>query len=115
MNYADAACNDQPANSSTFEIVQSSLAKRRAAERRFRLYGIAGIAAGLLFLLVLLVDIAGKGYTAFLQTQIQLDVHFDPAVLDPGKTRTRKKDLYRLISSGAAFELRDKVLDDVEL
>ena len=128
---------------STFDIVQKSLAKRRAAERRFRLYGIAGILMGLAFLVILFVDIASKGYTAFEQTQIQLDIYFDPTVLDPqhtgdremlskadynglikksllalfpdAKSRREKKELYALVSCGASFQLRDMVMNDNSL
>ncbi len=89
--------NNSPSNSdatsvseglSTFDIVQKSLAKRRAAERRFKFYGMASIVLGLMFLLILFADIFGKGYSAFVQTQIKLEIHFDPAMVDPDGSRS---------------------------
>jgi phosphate transport system permease protein len=59
------------------------LKRRYAAERRFRLYGLAAISVGILFLAVMLVSIVGKGYTSFLQTSILLPITFDAAVIDP--------------------------------
>jgi len=131
---------DRPDKLSTFEIVRKSLAKRRAAERRFRLYGITGIVIGLAFLLVLFADIAGKGYTAFVRTQVKLDIYFDPAVMDPensadqdalsradynglikkaiqtlfpdATSRQDKKELNSMVSSGASYALRDTVMND---
>ncbi|HVK90570.1 MAG TPA: phosphate ABC transporter permease PstA [Mycoplana sp.] len=61
--------------------------RRYAAERRFRIYGVAAIAFGLAFLFVLLWSVAGKGYTAFQQTEITLPVEFSEKVIDPGNKR----------------------------
>src|SRR3546814_19402893 len=67
--------------------VRKSLARRYAAEKRFRLYGLLSIVAALTFLLLLLGSIGSKGYTAFVQTQIRLDITFDESAIDPEKTR----------------------------
>jgi phosphate transport system permease protein len=61
----------------------AGLAKRRSAEKRFRLFGLASIVAGLIFLLVLFVSIIGNGYSAFTYSNVALDITFDPAVIDP--------------------------------
>ncbi len=53
--------------------------RRYAAERRFRLYGIAAIVAALGVLAVLLFTIVSQGYTAFVNTEIELEVYVDPA------------------------------------
>jgi len=58
------------------------LRRRYAAERRFRLYGLAAIAFGLLFLFLLLSSVVSKGYTAFLQTKITIPVEFSEQVID---------------------------------
>lgn len=63
------------------ELVRKSLAKRYRKEKRFRLYGIMAIAVALLALLVLFVDIIGKGHTGFIKTTITLDVAFDSDVM----------------------------------
>jgi phosphate transport system permease protein len=116
----------------TIDIVQRGLARRYRTERRFRLYGLSAIIASLLFLSLLFFSIIGKGYSAFEQTFIQLDVYFDPAILRqdalasadyqglikqslrkmfPDVTgRQDKRELYGLVSSGASFQLRDMVL-----
>ncbi len=114
------------------------LRQRHAAERRFRIYGISAIVIAAVVLVALLGSIANRGASAFFQTEIALDIYFDPEVIDPEGTRapdalysanyqtlakralaTRfpevtdrraKRALTRLISSGAGFELRGMVL-----
>lgn len=55
------------------------LARRYAAERRFRLYGLAGIAFAGLMLVLLVGSIAQKGYSAFWQTYMEIEVAFPTA------------------------------------
>lgn len=61
--------------------------RRYAAERRFRFYGMAAIAFGLVFLFILLWTVVSKGYTAFLQTEITLPITFSEQLIDPGNKR----------------------------
>lgn len=61
--------------------------KRNAAEKRFRMYGIAAIATGLIFLMVLLTAIISNGKGAFQQTFITTQVFLDPAKLDKNGNR----------------------------
>lgn len=118
----------------TLDIVNQSLSKRYRAERRFRRYGLGAIILSLCFLLILFVSIIANGYTAFQQTFVQLNIFFDPEILNqqalatadyPGlikkslraifpevKSRGDKRLLYGLVSSGASFQLRDMVLED---
>lgn len=131
------------AQGETLAKVKAGLARRRAAEKRFRAYGLIAIAAGLLVLVVLLLDILIKGHSAFLQTRIALDIFVDPAVVaaTPGDDkarifdadygvmvrqglaklfpevteRGRKRSLGALLSSGAPYELRDRVVADPSL
>lgn len=63
------------------------LARRYRAERRFRLYGLAAISVGIVFLAIMLVTIIGKGYTAFWQTEVTLPVNFDEKLIDPSNKR----------------------------
>jgi phosphate transport system permease protein len=63
------------------------ISKRRAAETRFRIYGVTAIILGLLFLVMLLISIVSKGYTAFFQTMITVPVEFSEKVIDPGNER----------------------------
>ncbi|WP_456384969.1 phosphate ABC transporter permease PstA [Desulfolithobacter sp.] len=117
---------------STMERVSQGLGKRYRRERRFRLMGLLAIMASLGFLLILFGSIVSKGYSAFLQTEIKLTIHFDAKVFDvsnlaradyaalvkasmrelfPGvKGRRDKRQLYRLVSSGAAYTLQKMVV-----
>ncbi len=65
------------------QIVESSLKRRYAAERRFRLLGASAVLLGLSFVAILFVSIVSKGYTAFFQSYIELPVSFDTEVIDP--------------------------------
>ena len=141
MNNPDTALNEVELKSRrTIEIVNQGLKKRKAAERRFRFYGKLAIFMGMLFLVVLFISIAGNGYTAFLQTFVKLNVYIDPQEVDPQgnrdlevlsgadygglvkstlrdmfpeiKSRRDKKALYSLVSNGASFEIRRRVMED---
>jgi phosphate transport system permease protein len=121
----------------TLDIVNRGLAKRYRAERRFRYYGLSAIVASLLFLSLLFISIFASGYSAFMQTFVQLNVFFDPEVLQQEslasanyqglvksslrkmfpdvKGRRDKRQLYGLVSSGASFQLRDMVLKNPDV
>jgi phosphate transport system permease protein len=121
----------------TLDIVNRGLSKRYRAERRFRLYGLLAIVASMVFLSLLFISIIGNGYTAFQQTFLELEVFFDPEVLDEQslatadyqglvkkslqdmfpdtKGRRDKRMLYGIVSSGASFQLRDMVLTRPEI
>jgi len=121
----------------TIDIVNRGLTRRYRSERRFRFYGLSAIIVSLLFLSLLFFSIVGKGYSAFQQTFVQLDVYFDPAILHqdalasadyqglikqslrkmfPDVTgRQDKRMLYGLISSGASFQLRAIVLENPDV
>ncbi len=105
------------------------LQRRYAAERRFRMAGIAAVGLASLMLVVLLGSIVSKGYTAFWQTQIRLEVTLDKAQVDernymgilrqalyaqvPEVTdRAGRRSLNELLSSGAPYELEALVKDN---
>jgi phosphate transport system permease protein len=145
MSNTATAPNAMPAGKSprTIDIIRQGLKKRHTAERRFRLYGKVAITLGLMFLLILFTSIIGNAYTAVLQTHVQLDVYFDPQRIDTQGTRLpenlqnadygglvkaslremfptvterrEKRSLYGLVSNGAAFQLRNMVLENPEL
>ncbi len=128
---------------SAIAIVRNSMRRRHGAEQRFRWYGIIAIAIGLSFLCSMFVSIISQGYTAFMQTYIKLDITFDPAILDPEGTRNPQtlsnadynalwrsslralfpdvkerndvRALTSLVSSGATFELRNRVMANPDL
>src|SRR5262245_20298998 len=119
--------------------VARSLRRRYWAERRFRAYGLAAVLLGIVFVLFLFVTIFIKGASTFRQAYVQLEVFYDPAIIDPSGTRKvadisaadytaivraslkarfpevegRKptRELTRLVSGGAGFDLRDRVLN----
>ena len=68
-------------------IVNASLPRRHAAERRFRRYGLIAVSLGLSFVVLMFGNIISKGYPAFWQTYVQVPIQFDPAVIDPQGTR----------------------------
>ena len=66
----------------TTEQVRKTLARRYRAEKRFKAYGICAISIGLLALLLLFTDIIGKGYRAFYEYSVALQITFDPESLE---------------------------------
>ncbi|MGB3812969.1 MAG: phosphate ABC transporter permease PstA [Shinella sp.] len=71
--------------------------RRYAAERRFRLYGMAAIGFGLLCLFLLLFSVFSKGYTAFQQTMITIPVEFSAEIID--KNNERATNPQKLVSA----------------
>ncbi len=62
--------------------------RRRRAEIRFQLYGLAAIVLGLGFLVILFTSIISNGWTAFFQTSIELPITFDAQEIDPDGNRS---------------------------
>ncbi|EKF18800.1 phosphate ABC transporter permease PstA [Nitratireductor pacificus] len=61
--------------------------RRHAAEKRFRMIGLAAVVFGILALFGLLGSILTNGVSSFRQTYVALDIHLDPAKLDKAGTR----------------------------
>ncbi len=125
------------------ESVRGTLPRRRRAERRFRNLGRLAVLVGLAFLALMFVSIVAKGYPAFRQTWVKLPVFFDPQVIDPRgaggeevigaadygalvkasvrslfpevKGRRDRRELGKLVSPGAVFQLRRMTLEDPSL
>lgn len=123
--------------------IVSGLARRQRAEKRFRAYGIIAIFLGMSFLVLLFTSIIANGYQAFTQTYIELPIYFDPEVIDPDgdrdpqalfsadywklvKTtmyqqfpqvsgRSGRREVTRIMSGGAAFDLRERVIENPDL
>ncbi|MFL0800807.1 MAG: phosphate ABC transporter permease PstA [Agarilytica sp.] len=130
-------------SSTTAALVQKSLKKRYRAEKRFRAFGVASIAVGMLALVGLFYEVISNGIGAFQQTHIQLEIAFDPDVLGISevkddeqlrlanyqgairkallarfpdvKKRRDKRDLYSFVSVGAGYDLRHMLSQDPEL
>ena len=58
-------------------MIARHMQSRRRAERRFRWMGIVAVSGALGFLLFLLVSIFSSGWSAFLATEIRLDLHVE--------------------------------------
>ncbi len=129
----------------TLDKVKAGLQRRRAAEMRFRALGLVSIVAALSFLLILLTSIVTTAIPAFTRTMVALDVYFDPQNITPDsgdnnkaqslasgnydacikaalatafpdvRDRQQKRALNALISSSAAYQLRDMVLENPKL
>ncbi len=125
------------------ELIQASLKKRYARERRFQFYGMLAVLLGFAFLFILLFDIVSKGTPAFTQKELKIAVHLDPERLGVEATadaeqlqqanynavikaslremfpevtsRSEKRRLYRMVSIGAEYHLRDRVVAEPSL
>jgi len=119
------------------------LRRRLLAERGFRALGQAAIAIGLGFVVMLFASIIIRGSGAFTQTEVRLDIHFDPSTLGVSPTpspaelahadyaapirqalaaefpdvtdRQQRRELASLVSGGASFTLADTLGRDPSL
>ena len=124
----------------TQERVARSLRRRYRAERRFRAYGITAVMLGIAFVVFLFSTIIVQGWSAFGQSYVRLEIHYDPELIDPTGTRDpdqlamgdyqalirnslrrhfpnvegrrQTRELTRLVSSDAAFELQRRVMEN---
>ena len=117
--------------------------KRYASERRFKICGVISIAVALGALCLLIGSMVSKGWSAFQQTYIILEVELPRDDLAPQgkidaetlrdvnyvsylrkslraeipgvKSRRDRRSLYKLLSSGATLDLQNMVLNDTKL
>lgn len=126
----------------TRQKVEASMARRRASETRFRLYGMASVLFGILCLVVLFGDIFSKGYTAFSQTVLTTEIYLDADYLEISSTseeqalmtanyeglvkkhfkneiqpsgRKERRQLYSMISAGAGWQIQKEIIADTSL
>ena len=123
--------------------IQHSLKRRNRSEARFRWYGRLAVFIGLAAVATLFFDIIGKGHGAFKATYIKLEVHYDQALINidnltdaeqmiagnwqalpkvalrekfPNVSgRSDKRRLNNLLSSGAGFDLKDRLVANPHL
>ena len=69
--------------------MQARVARRYAAERRFRLFGLVAVSASVAFLAFLLITMAWKGLGGFTQTEARLTIDFPQSdvLIDPTSLR----------------------------
>ena len=136
----DVTIQSQARSLSVQEALARTLKRRHRSEARFKAYGIAAIAIAVIALGTLLYSIGAKGFSALLTTEVELEVFFDPSVIDPtgGRdaqvlyganyrglvnasireqvpevtSRGERLALTELMSTGAGLKLRQMVLDD---
>jgi phosphate transport system permease protein len=118
-------------------MAQVRIRRRYAAERRFQWLCLGALAVAGIFLIILLVSIVSRGYSAFVTTELELSITFSPDLIDaqdpaagnyrmivaqalqeqfPGIDGT--SDLRKalgLISNGAYLDLKRMVTDDPSL
>ena len=99
-------------------VVDARTRRRRAAETRFRAYGMIAISLGLAALVFLLTSVLGNGLGAFRQTFVEIPVTLDEATLDKAGTRDPKAmakvttvGYGKLIAKALEAELAAKGLD----
>ena len=69
-------------NAERLARVAASLKKRHAAEKRFRFFGVLASLLALSFVAIFFVSILSRGLPAFWQATFNLDVYFDPAIIE---------------------------------
>ena len=122
---------------------QARIRARYRKEARFRAYGLSALVLTTVFVVVLIADILNRGLPAFWQNVLVLDVMVDPDAVSAGgktdaatirgadyfpltqaalnaaipdvKSRSAQKQLTRLLSTGAADELRERLVADPNL
>jgi phosphate transport system permease protein len=125
------------------DAAKARIRARYRAEARFRFYGLSAVLVAGLFLAVVLGDILLRGWPAFIQHHLELQVSIDAAEIDPQGTRNpdviRAGDFQLLVrnalraqfpdvtdragrrlldgilSSGASDSLRERVVADPSL
>ncbi|MDA0368361.1 MAG: phosphate ABC transporter permease PstA [Proteobacteria bacterium] len=122
--------------SSTDESTRRSK-RRQAADRRMRLYGVGAIGLALGLLAILLASLISTGASSFVQTHVRFEVTIDPSRVDSEalnegnyraiirdgfaamfpevQSRADQRDLFQIMTSGAQFILRDKVVSNPDL
>jgi len=119
------------------DMAQVRVRRRYAAERRFQWLCLGALAVAGMFLIILLVSIVSRGYSAFVTTELELSITFSPDLIDaqdpaagnyrmivaqalqeqfPGIDGT--SDLRKalgLISNGAYLDVKRMVTDDPSL
>ncbi|MEQ6204006.1 phosphate ABC transporter permease PstA [Sulfitobacter sp. HNIBRBA2951] len=88
---------DAPKKKSSLMTQDARTAARNAAETRFRMYGIAAIAVGLLFLVFLFASILRSGLPAFTQTVVDIEFTLSQEQFDTAESKMLKTGEYQKI------------------
>lgn len=124
----------------TRQKVEAGLPRRRRKELLFKSVGMFATTVGIVFLGVFFATLIAEGSSAFKQTFMQLDVELSEDVLAPDGDldlryadfdgliraalraqlpdvtgRGDRRELYRIVSVGAGYQLRDLLADNPKL
>ena len=124
----------------TREKVEAGLPRRRRKELLFKFVGMLATTVGVVFLGVFFATLIAQGSSAFKQTFMQLDIELAEDVIGPdgeldlvyadfdslvrnalraqvpeASGRRDRRELYRLVSVGASYQVRDLVEANPEL
>jgi len=124
----------------TKQKVEAGLPRRRRKELLFKFTGMLATTVGVVFLGVFFATLIAQGSSAFQQTFLKLDIEFSEEVLAPGgeldlayadfdgivraalraelpdvSGRRDRRELYRIVSVGAGYQVRDLIAADPEL
>ncbi|MCF6304762.1 MAG: phosphate ABC transporter permease PstA [Rhodobacteraceae bacterium] len=113
------------------------LRKRKASQKRLKFYGILAITLSGLALAILLWSVLGKSGGALTEHHIAMEITLDAGLIDRENIdstdfsklsknmlkerfsyvngRTERREMYDIISSGAAYELRDLVTQNPDM
>lgn len=139
MTGATAGTDPNPKTCTTADVVRASLACRNRKQAILQVLGLGAIGFAFLMLFILIASLVSTGYRAFTQTHITLEVFIDPEevplerlprggfddVLEASlaaalegvdhEDRATMRALGGLLSNGAQFRLRDRVVEDPDL
>ncbi|MCA1775806.1 MAG: phosphate ABC transporter permease PstA, partial [Loktanella sp.] len=128
-----------PSTNATTDAVRASLTRRNRKQLRLQFFGLAAIGFALLMLFILVGSLVSTGYHAFVQTHVELEVFVDPDEIpaenlprggftevlsnslgqyfpDVDMTdRADAREVSSILSNGAQFTLRDRVVADPSL
>jgi phosphate transport system permease protein len=124
----------------TRKVVEAGLRRRHRREAVFRTFGLLATGVGIVFLGVFFLSLFSQGASAFRQTFIELEIEYSVDELAPGGDldldyadydalvrnalrqefpgvgdRQELRELVRLVSASAGFQLREAVLRDPDL
>ena len=122
---------------STSDLVKRSLIRRNRQQVILQAFGITAILFAFLMLLTLITSLTLSGFKAFTQTHIEFSVYVDPdkikterlprgdfkgiltqslsLYLPEVNSQSEKRQLGKILSNGAQFELRDRVVSNPEM
>ncbi|MCW2338643.1 phosphate transport system permease protein [Sphingobium sp. B2D3A] len=92
------------------DAMKRRIARRYAAERRFRLWGMAAVLVSAGFLAFLLISMMGNGLRGFTQTEVAVPIDFprSPALIDPAVLATNPEQALANANLPAVLEQATK-------